>query len=229
MNSQGNPITRRAFTLIEVLLVLAIGMVVFLFFVRSVNQGPRKAPQMVCLSNQKQLGIGFLLYSSDHGRFPWGALTNSGGTQELLPNGTAADQFVKLRPYLHQPRVFVCPTDEQRQAAATNFLGFSNSNLSYFVSFDAARALTSTSGPVAFILTGDRHLAYNDQPVKPGLFSVTNPTVMGWTKQLHHMKNTVKTIGVLTFADGHAEAVVTPRLADKFRAQMIATNQLVIP
>lgn len=229
MKPNANLLLRQAFTLIELLVVLAIGVILLMFFLPSVNRGPRKAPRVMCMSNQKQIGLGFLMYSSDHGQFPWRASTNKSITAELLSNGNAADQFVKLQPYLRQPRLFVCPADEQRQAAATNYHGFSNSNLSYFVSFDASQALTSTSGPVSFILTGDRHLAFNDQPVKPGLFSVTNPTVMGWTKQLHHVKNTVKTIGVLTFADGHAEAVITPRLAEKFLAQRIATNQLAIP
>lgn len=221
--------TRRAFTLIELLVVLVIGVILVMFFLPSVNHGPRKSPRVHCMSNQKQIGIGFLMYTSDHGQFPWGISTNKGGTEELIGNGKAADHFVKLAPYRLATRLFVCPADEQRKAATTNFLGFSNSNLSYYVSLDASQTLTSTSGPVSFILTGDRHLALNNQPVKPGLLAITNNATMSWTKELHFVKNSTQTVGVMLFADGHAESVMAHRLGEKFHAQAITTNWLVIP
>lgn len=123
--------------------------------------------------------------------------------------------------------MLICPTDKARQATAANYSSFSSTNLSYFASLHASLALTSN--PSVLILAGDRHLAFNEQPVKPGLFSVTNPAAMSWTKELHHLKNAAQTLGVLVFSDGHAEVVMTPRLAEKFQAQAIATNRLAIP
>jgi hypothetical protein len=180
------------------------------------------------MSNLRQVGLGLILYAQDNkDMFPWQISTNQGGIAELAQDGNAADHFVKLASYFPSPRIFLCPTDKERQVGTTNYFGFSNTNLSYFAAPTAS--LTLTSSPVVMILSGDRHLAFNEQPVKPGLFSVTNPAAMSWTKELHHLKNAAQTLGVLVFADGHAEVVMTPRLAEKFQAQAIATNRLAIP
>ncbi len=229
MKPAPKPKAKPAFTLLEVLVVIALLLLLGVFFIPSVNPWPSKANRVVCMTNQKQIGLGLIMYSSDYGCFPWGAATNFEGATEIIARDTAADYLVTVKNYLPQPRLFVCPTDPQRKPAATNFAEFSNSNLSYFVSLDAARALLATSGPVAFILTGDRHLASDQRPVPPGRFSVTNAAVMTWTRELHYVKDAMQPSGVLVFADGHAEAVQGPRLPQMFQAQALTTNQLVIP
>ncbi len=229
MNSPATTKSKQAFTLIELLVVLTIGALFFLYFIRSVNRGPRsKAPVMVCLSNQKQVVIGFLMYSSDQGQFPWGGLTNTGDPAELLSHSVAAHHFAKLTPYLRVPKTFVCPTDPQRQAAATDFAGWNNSNLSYFVSLDASLVPVSTN-VFNLILSGDRHLAFNAHPVKPGLFAATKGAALSWTKELHWVKNQTPTLGVLAFADGHCEVVKATTLPATFQRQNLATNRLVVP
>lgn len=208
---------RVAFTLIELLVVAAIVAILLAMLLPTVRRGDRlPAKQMQCMSNLKQIGIGTWLYrEANSNQFPWQV--------SLSESDVAADYFLKLAPYLSVPKVLVCPTDQARQTAATNYVGFNNKNLSYFVA-----PFSTTTSPYA-ILAGDRHLALNNQSVKPGLLSLTNNAVLSWTKELHHVKNAAKTLGVLAFADGHAEAVKTPRLAEKFQAQETATNQLVIP
>jgi len=224
MNPAATTKAKQAFTLIELIVAVVI-VVVLLITAMPTHKGAKvKTSQVQCLSNLHQIGLGFIMYMSDHkDLFPWQVSTNKGGTEELIANGVAANHFAKLESYRLGTSIFVCPGDKTRQAAATNSVGFSNTNLSYF-----AALLSSATNPYA-ILAGDRHLAFNIQPVKPGLFSVTNNAAMSWTKELHWVKNQTETLGVMAFADGHCEAVKAKKLPATFQRQNLAATRLLIP
>lgn len=145
----------------------------------------------------------------------------------LIERGVAADCFSKLSPYLQMPRAFVCPSDEVRSAASTNFAGFSNSNLSYFATLNTPFALTSS--PALLILAGDRHLAFQQQSVKPGFFSITNPAAMSWTRELHAKADAKQSVGMLLFTDGGVAQTKTKELPDVLTKQALATTRMVIP
>jgi prepilin-type N-terminal cleavage/methylation domain-containing protein len=229
MNPAATTEAKQAFTLIELLVVVVI-VVVLLITAMPTHKGAKvsKANAVQCMSNLRQIGLGLIMYAQDHkDLFPWQVSTNQGGTEELISNGVAADHFAKLAPYLLATRVLVCPTDKERQVGATNYFGFSNSNLSYFTSLDVKLAPAATN-IFALILSGDRHLARNNQPLNSGLFSATNSAALSWTKELHWAKNQAETLGVMAFADGHCEAVKSTKLPATFQRQNLATR-LVIP
>lgn len=215
--------TRRAFTLVELLVVVAIGVIFFMLLLPAGTGNKEPAKQIQCMSNLRQIGIGFWLYSGDHSnQLPW--QVSSSVSQESAPTTIAADYFTPLTNYIKVTRLFVCPTDRSRQAA-TNITNFSNSNLSYFISLDVS--LKSSPSLASTILAGDRHLSLHKQAVKAGLIETTNFAALGWTTELHN--NTKNSRGVLVFADGHAEVVKTDKLAEVLQRQSIATNRLVIP
>ncbi len=221
---------RQAFTLIELLVVIVI-VGVLLITAMPTHKGAKvsKANAVQCMSNLRQIGLGLIMYAQDHkDLFPWQVSTNQGGTEELISSGVAADHFAKLAPYRLATRVLVCPTDKERQVGATNYFGFSNSNLSYFASLDVKLAPAATN-IFALILSGDRHLAQKNNPVNPGLFSVTNSAALSWTKELHWAKNQNETLGVMAFADGHGEAVKAKKLPATFQRQNLAAARLVMP
>ena len=57
----------KAFTLIELLVVIAIiGIIAGLLLLALLNKAKGKAHSIKCLSNVKQLALGWLLYASDH-------------------------------------------------------------------------------------------------------------------------------------------------------------------
>lgn len=208
---------KQAFTLIELLVVMAI-IAIMVAMSGPVLYRPSgsKPTQIACMSNLRQIGLGFWLYYQDNSnQSPWQVSFDA--------SSVAADCFLKLTPYLKSPKAFVCPADKARQVAPTNFFGFNTTNLSYFVA-----TLSNATNPYA-ILAGDRHLASNNQPVRPGVLAITDNAAMSWTKELHFTKESKQTLGILLFAAGHVARTPTKELPDVLTKQAIASTRLVVP
>jgi prepilin-type N-terminal cleavage/methylation domain-containing protein len=210
----------KAFTLIELLVVIMLIGVMLAVLVPPFHR-PGKVGTIICLSNLRQTGIGWIIWADEHqGRLPWQVSTNSGTLMELTTSGKASDHFVILSNYVQQPRVFWCPTDKARMTAKS-FQTFEHTNLSYF-----AALITLTNDPQG-ILSGDRHLQLKGKAANPGRVAITNTDVVWWTRELH-AQTSVGT-GVLLFADSHAEVVKGKDLAAKLQRQQSSVSQLVIP
>ena len=170
-----------------------------------------------CMSNQKQIVIGFVMWKSDHSQqFPWKVSTTNGGTFETSARGYAAPCFQCVSNYIRVTSVLVCPTDKNR-IQATNFAQLGNLNVSYFVSLDSGNNAAKS------ILIGDRFLQVKGQPLHPGLFVLTTNSNVSWTPNFHAAG------GVLTFADGHAEFTRDDELNSFIQNQPLATNHLCVP
>ncbi|NOS69970.1 MAG: prepilin-type N-terminal cleavage/methylation domain-containing protein [Verrucomicrobia bacterium] len=227
MNPKRTLPLRKGFTLVELLVVVAIIAIVWAMILPMRNRGDRlPAGQGRCMNNLKQIGLGLIMYSEDNNNhFPWEVSTNAGGNAELNEAFTPVNIFLGLTNNLRQPHLFACPTDKAR-AAATNFDNFSNTNLSYFVSLSAVA--TGDLNTSRMILAGDRHLSVSNQPVKPGLCLVDSNSTPGWTRELHESKNLLQR-GNLLFADGHVVFIRSSDLPASFRNQSITASRLVIP
>ena len=116
---------------------------------------------------------------------------------------------------LSSPKVLVCPSDTR--LAATNFTtGFSNTNISYFISLDA-----DESNP-QMLLAGDRNIVSGKKPVN-GILTLTSNDVVSWTRAMHRLQ------GNVAIADGHVDQLTTPRLQQALRNTGAATNRLAFP
>ena len=208
------------FTLLEGLVVIAIILVVIALSIPAIDRSG-KSTVAACMNNQKQIVLAQVIWSSDHNNsYSWRVAADKGGTLDFAANGDAARHFQVLSNYNLKPKSLICPTDRAKVEAAS-FAALDDSNLSYFVNLDA------TTNNAEIILTGDRHLQVNGQPVKPGLL-IPGPNVsLGWTRELHTKSANVP-LGVMCFADGHAEPV-KEKLTAYFARQHQVTNRFAIP
>nr|WP_309690984.1 DUF1559 domain-containing protein [Armatimonas sp.] len=117
---------RRAFTLIELLVVIAIiailAAILFPVFAQARENG-RKAS---CLSNQKQIATGILMYTQDYDEM---LLMGMWGTSA---SGTLCSWPAMIQPYIKSTQVFLCPSAPRNTGitpgtiAATNGCGIGN-------------------------------------------------------------------------------------------------------
>lgn len=99
----------KGFTLIELLVVIAIitilAAILFPVFARA-RENARRAS---CLSNMKQIGLGFIQYTQDYDeRMPASDANNGGDAGHTLS--------YYVQPYIKNTQVFQCPSDSSGSA-----------------------------------------------------------------------------------------------------------------
>jgi len=191
----------RALTLVEVLVVIAVVVFLVGFLFPALEAAKQKALRINCLSSLKAGGCAFRLWAGDNNnQYPMELSTNRGGAREWLLEGKVFEVFRMMSNELSTPKILWCPADADH-IAATNFsIGFSDANISYFVSLDAAEAYP------AMILYGDSNLQVNGKPVQPGILDFRTVTNIAWTKDRH------RGVGNIGMADGSAQQVTSKGL-----------------
>ena len=133
MTSFDNRMRRSAFTLVEVLVVVAIIAILAALLMPALSKARERGLAMVCLSNTKQLILGLQLYADDHDGFLPYNLGMSGSsmrtnlnwvnnvmTWDLSSDNTnmATIRQAALGPYISgSPAVYRCPSDHVLSAA----------------------------------------------------------------------------------------------------------------
>jgi prepilin-type N-terminal cleavage/methylation domain-containing protein/prepilin-type processing-associated H-X9-DG protein len=116
--------TRRGFTLVEVLVVIAIIALIVALLMVAIPQIQRQARSSVCLNNQRQLNIGFVSYYQDNsGRFMGVDTDRTGWDWVQTPQGTVAETETHLKngrmwPYVGNFSVYKSPFDPFRSPPA---------------------------------------------------------------------------------------------------------------
>ena len=205
-------------TLVEVLVVIFVLAILAVLLLPELARNSPARRQFQCIANQRQIAVACVVFQDDNGgKFPWQLSVTNGGAMELSLDGHPSSQFRPIWPYVKSFPAFICPADSS-QHAATNYETLSDQNISYFVNVDA-----TINKPTNSILSGDRFLVANGQPVKPGLFIVTSNLNIGWMPNIHFNR------GSLAFADGHVLFLKTDELSFAIQQQPLATNRFAIP
>ena len=90
MNSSQSSHRAGAFTLVELLCVIAIISILFALMLPVFDQGKARAKRIACINNLRQTGIAFQSFLHDHGdRFPMAVPMVEGGSYEFVRNGYA--------------------------------------------------------------------------------------------------------------------------------------------
>jgi prepilin-type N-terminal cleavage/methylation domain-containing protein/prepilin-type processing-associated H-X9-DG protein len=125
---------KNAFTLIELLVVIAIIAILAAILFPVFAQARESARKTSCLSNIKQISLGFIMYAQDYDEtmltcqyggnnndpwYPWVDWPNTPG------NGWMAGFYTPLQPYIKNVQILQCPSQD------TNGRWYGDTGISY--------------------------------------------------------------------------------------------------
>lgn len=111
----------RAFTLVELLVVIGVIALLISILLPALNRARQQANQLACLSNLRQIDMGLLMYANNNrGRFPAPAWIEDPEVDDWIywqekPAKPRDVQQGAIVPYLGKPfdaRVYRCPSDD---------------------------------------------------------------------------------------------------------------------
>jgi competence protein ComGC len=215
MNSTPRHFTRQGFTLVGLLIIIAVIAILAAMLLPALASAKRKAQRINCVNNLKQDGLAFRLWEGDNGdKYPMAVSTNKGGTMEYAEGGNAFRHFQVMSNELSTPKILVCPADDR--TAAASFARLKNQNVSYFVGLDATEVRPQ------MLLTGDRNVTNGMAPVR-SVLELRPGIPAGWTEAMHNGQ------GNVGLSDGSVQQVSIPGLQQILKNTGDSTNRIALP
>ena len=215
MNSTSRSSRKAAFTLVGLLVIIAVLGILAAMLIPALVRAKGKSKRIQCINNLKQDGLAFRLWDSmGDGRYPMAVSTNKGGTMEFAESGNTFRHFQVMSNELNTPKILVCPDDNR--TAATSFAKLNNQNVSYFVGLDAEEARPQ------MLMTGDRNVTNGSTSVR-SVLELRPAIPAGWTETMHNGN------GNVGMADGSVFQHTTLTLRNALRNTGNTTNRIALP
>jgi type II secretory pathway pseudopilin PulG len=204
-----------AFTLVELLVIVAIVGLAFVMMPVSFSGGREKARRIKCVSNLKLVALSMQVYAANNKHlFPWESANLSAQIKVDLAKDPYTS-FIILTNELGTPRLLTCPADSRH--VVDDWTKLTRNNISYFISPSA------TEGYPQSFLGGDRDVTTNGIRLNPGLHSLDWPSDIGWDNTQH------KSTGNACLSDGSIHQLSKSRFKDQFKNSGLTNITLAIP
>ena len=196
----------RAFSLIELLVVVAIIAILAAILFPVFAQAKQAAKQTVALSNVRELGVAWLMYTNDadDAMVPWATAVSPTTTSYwwgLVVNGVVNPEQGPLYPYTHGAGIQADPTFPNRLRTAVGFTGY---GYNYVYLGAGGIAYTAVNAPADKVAFASSARLNSFQYAKPTLEA--NPLLDPPSNNYPGFQGRSAGHGVVLWADGHCNS-----------------------